>query len=389
MIVRVMLVWTGVPPYRVRALQKLAAVQGIELTVLSAGGGEQLGATSSVSRVRGFTLRAIPSTTWRLGRVLLVHFPTLRKEIRALEPDVIISEPRMGLLTVMGLVIWPARVGGKRIPVVWWMSGWKNRDRPRSIQMLSEAAGRLLIRRGAGAICYSSLAVSTALAAGVPAQRVCRAQNSVDTSSISAWATRFRAERAESALRVIENDGLRLLYIGRLVERKHVDWLLEAASVVARSGVVIRLRIAGDGPARDSLVDLARCLGLGDKVAWLGRVDSPSEIATHASWADVGVLPAAGGLSINTLMAAGLPVLCGDADGTEEDLVHEGRTGFRTRGPGPQALADALLELAAVDQQALRECGSRAATLIEREASLDNMVSQVADAAFRAAAERW
>jgi glycosyltransferase involved in cell wall biosynthesis len=43
---------------------------------------------------------------------------------------------------------------------------------------------------------------------------------------------------------------------------------------------------------------------------------------------DVFVLPGLGGLAINDAMMCGKPVICGEADGTEKDLIIDGTTGY-------------------------------------------------------------
>jgi glycosyltransferase involved in cell wall biosynthesis len=66
-----------------------------------------------------------------------------------------------------------------------------------------------------------------------------------------------------------------LVYVGNLAPYKRVDWLLRvAAGVKARLGQV-RLAIAGDGPLREALRQQADDLGMGEDVAFLGRLEEP------------------------------------------------------------------------------------------------------------------
>jgi colanic acid/amylovoran biosynthesis glycosyltransferase len=67
--------------------------------------------------------------------------------------------------------------------------------------------------------------------------------------------------------------GRRMLAVGRLVEKKGFDRLIEAVSILEQSAPVDLLEIVGDGPLRDHLADLVARCGLEEKVKLLGAMD--------------------------------------------------------------------------------------------------------------------
>ncbi|NIN34144.1 MAG: glycosyltransferase, partial [Gammaproteobacteria bacterium] len=67
----------------------------------------------------------------------------------------------------------------------------------------------------------------------------------------------------------IEN---RLLFVGRLVEKKGVGVLLEAMQLVTAKYNDVELLIVGDGPLLTPLQQFARETGLEDQVRFLGSV---------------------------------------------------------------------------------------------------------------------
>lgn len=65
-----------------------------------------------------------------------------------------------------------------------------------------------------------------------------------------------------------------LLFVGRLVEKKGLRYLIEALSLILKSHPKICLRIVGDGPERDELKYRAAKLGISDHVQFLGAVNN-------------------------------------------------------------------------------------------------------------------
>lgn len=64
-----------------------------------------------------------------------------------------------------------------------------------------------------------------------------------------------------------------IAFAGRLVPEKGVDVLLRAFAALTASATEARLLVAGTGPQRCALEALARQLGLGERVVFLGHVD--------------------------------------------------------------------------------------------------------------------
>jgi glycosyltransferase involved in cell wall biosynthesis len=154
---------------------------------------------------------------------------------------------------------------------------------------------------------------------------------------------------------------LRLLAVGRLVEKKGFPVLLEAA---ARMHAPFHLRIVGAGPMREELERQVARLGLGDRVELAGPRTHDQLPAEYAA-ADVVVVPsvsdAAGdrdGLPNVVLeaMASARPVVASDI-GAISSAVVDGHTGVLVAPGDAAALAGALEFL--VDQPALRARLSR------------------------------
>src|SRR4051794_9798121 len=74
-------------------------------------------------------------------------------------------------------------------------------------------------------------------------------------------------------------DNSAVLYAGRLVRWKGVEYLLQAMPVLEPNNS--RLWIAGEGPYRDTLENMARELGVADRVRFLGRLEQADLAALY------------------------------------------------------------------------------------------------------------
>ncbi len=124
-----------------------------------------------------------------------------------------------------------------------------------------------------------------------------------------------------------------ILFVGRLVERKGVDRLLEA--LATQRDQRWRLQIVGFGPERDRLAKLAGDLDITGRVEFLGKVSQEDLVAAYRRAACF-VLPATldaradtEGLGVVLLeaMMYGTPVVATRRGGIT-DIVEDGRTGL-------------------------------------------------------------
>ncbi|GEC10110.1 glucosyltransferase [Streptomyces spinoverrucosus] len=139
----------------------------------------------------------------------------------------------------------------------------------------------------------------------------------------------------------------RVLFVGRLDEEKNVHELLRALALLPARRKV-RGEIVGDGSRRRALENLARDLGIADRVTFHGLVSDREVLAAYAR-CDVFCMPGTAELqSLVTMeaMAAGLPVVAADAMALPH-LVHPGVNGHLFPPGEVPTLAGHLAALAA------------------------------------------
>ena len=114
-------------------------------------------------------------------------------------------------------------------------------------------------------------------------------------------------------------DGLRVVFVGRLIPVKGVSMLLEAVAQV-RGEIPLRLTIIGDGPTRSALEKESAERSLTDIVRFTGGLSLP-EVARQMRLADVFCLPSvreSGGAVLLESMASGVPVIAVNYGGPAE-----------------------------------------------------------------------
>jgi glycosyltransferase involved in cell wall biosynthesis len=151
-----------------------------------------------------------------------------------------------------------------------------------------------------------------------------------------------------------------ILYLGRLVERKGVHYLLMALQQVLKEVKEVKLVVVGEGPWKGRLMKLSRELGLGEVVEFLGY-KSREEVWKYCVSCDFMVAPSTHhesfGLVVVEAMASGRPIIATDVTGFNEVFV-EG-TGFLIPPRDVGALREKILLLAR-DRKLREEMGRRA-----------------------------
>lgn len=139
-----------------------------------------------------------------------------------------------------------------------------------------------------------------------------------------------------------------LTTVGRLVKRKGHAWFIEYVLKNLPSHYVYL--IAGDGPERDSILDLARRLGLSDRVHLLGRISEEEKNCLYQI-ADLFVMPNIHvendqeGFGIVLLEAGryGLPVIATNIEGIK-DVVIDQKTGRLIKEKDAQGFVDEIMK---------------------------------------------
>ena len=143
-----------------------------------------------------------------------------------------------------------------------------------------------------------------------------------------------------------------LLFVGRLVDKKGIEYLIEAMPAVLAKFPDTRLQIIGDGPMEEALQRQSEALGLASSVQFLGaRINT--EIPIFLQDAAITLFPSivtnsgdqeGTPVAIMEALACGTAAIVSDYPGAR-DIINDRQNGVLVPQRSPEALAQAIIEL--------------------------------------------
>jgi glycosyltransferase involved in cell wall biosynthesis len=174
----------------------------------------------------------------------------------------------------------------------------------------------------------------------------------------------------------------RVLFTGRLIQRKGVEYLLRAVPLVLHRRHV-QFVITGDGDERHRLETLCNQLGIAHAVQFLGFVSNQrltEEYARCDVWVNPAIVDDRGdteGLGVGAIeaYAHNKPVVASNVGGIPDVVIHE-KTGLLVPEKDPRALASAILGL--VDDPAkAHRLGTTGRRFAEHRFNWDHITDQL------------
>lgn len=342
------------PVYRAPFFELLAPACSLGLGVFAGvpGSKEGIVPADSLETARLFPARNL--TTARAASPFYLGWQAgLLTWLNTWQPDVLVVETNPRTLSTFQAIRW---MHARRRPVIGWGLGAPPAEG--ISRFISRSLRDRLIHGCDGLIAYSQQGAEQYAGLGFPAERIAVAPNAVAPAPDQAPTKQPEPLRERTTV----------LFVGRLQARKRVDALLAACADLPEE-LQPRLWIVGEGPVRSELESFAEAVY--PRAEFFGARHGEDLAAIFAS-ADLFVLPGTGGLAVQEAMAAGLPVIVAEGDGTQNDLVSP-RNGWLIPPEDEAALANALRE-ALTDRSRLRQMGAESYRIVADEINLESMV---------------
>lgn len=177
----------------------------------------------------------------------------------------------------------------------------------------------------------------------------------------------------------------KLLFIGRLVKRKGVRYLIEALDLLKDEFPNISLSIIGGGPEKNILENLIKKLNLKDNVKTLGKL-SPEDLVYHYKTCEIFILPSTVneigntetlGVVLIEALTYKKPVIASRVGGIV-DIVKDNKTGLLVEQKQPEELAKAIKKLL-LNREYAKKLGEDGYIYVKENFSWERIVNDLRD----------
>ena len=179
------------------------------------------------------------------------------------------------------------------------------------------------------------------------------------------------------------DDPIKVLTVGRFVEKKGINYAINAVSLLLKRGYDITYIIAGNGPLKSYLANLIVQLGAQKKIKLIGSVDR-DEVRALMMNSDIFLLPSVTGSNgdqegipvvLMEAMATGMPVISTYHSGIPE-LVENGKSGFLVPERDVEALVDRLIYLIK-NQEVWPSMGRAGREFVEKKYNIKKLIKRL------------
>jgi len=311
--------------WRIEFLERFIKETAHDVIVYDGGFKSKKDPKSVSNNIKKFASKVLWNFPWVLkysNQEYPIYFsPSLIFHLFRDRPKYIVTEGEINIINNLSIILFCFLTKSK---YVWWSLGKVRTRKKTLINRLFDNFVKFGIIKADIILVRNSLAREYYINKyNISTEKIVLAPNSMDEI------------RAKSEIDPILYDRLRankkgniILYSGALTKAKRpLDLILALEKLLDKSiHKDIMLWFIGDGPEICLLKDKSEELGLLNNIKFLGRITNG--VGSYFSVADIVVVPGLGGLAINHAMIFGCPVICRVADGTEYDLIINGKTGY-------------------------------------------------------------
>jgi GalNAc-alpha-(1->4)-GalNAc-alpha-(1->3)-diNAcBac-PP-undecaprenol alpha-1,4-N-acetyl-D-galactosaminyltransferase len=256
----------------------------------------------------------------------------LRDTIRASRPDFVISfmdiSNLLALLATRPLAV--STIIVEQVHPAYHYIGWH-----------WEILRRVLYRRADALVCASQPMLSWFESKGIKGLVI---PNPVDLGNAPDYSDQHGSKKKAGRI---------VIGMGRLVEQKGFDLLLEAFSRVAQWNPDWSLKILGDGPLRNRLMAQTQKLNLAERVEFTGALADPFTVLRAADLFVFSSRFEGFGNALCEAMACGLPAISFDCPSGPSEIIRNGVDGVLVPAEDVAALTAAMNRLMSDERERL------------------------------------
>ena len=369
--IKVAIVQRRIAPFRISFFERLNGRKSFDFTVFYALKSDINGVTFKTKK---FHLKSIKIGNSIIGLSFGLFWPLLSQAY-----DVVVLEGAISNITYLLLI---PLLKARKKKLCWWSCGFEPFGTNRIKKGMRNFLYRLVCKSVDNIVVYSSKANKYYQSLKKDSSKVLTAVNVLDERIVLVIDKSIGPVYIKEIKNSYDLEGKKIiLFVGKIEPQKKLSLLLVAYMLLLSSGWrnKVALLIVGDGRERARCQYFAKKHSLVD-IHFLGEIRNLKEVSIFFRISDIFVLPGAGGLAIHHAMLFGLPVVVSSADGTEEDLVIDKKTGLFFRPDDSEDLANKLDILLSKGENDLKEIGERARDRALNDFPMDKMVDKFEEA---------
>lgn len=354
---KVALIHNIISPYRIPLFEELSKNPNIDLTVFFTAESEK-NREWIIKHNFLFDYKILPKITLNLGKEIFYHInPTIFRELFNGNFDIIVSAGYSSFTNQTAFFV----AKFLRIPFILWSGSTENE--PNLLRKLSLPLIKCIVKNSDAFIAYGTRAKEYLVKLGAPQNKVFISFNTVDTKFFKETCLALKDTKYDLKNKLGFNHEYIVLYVGQLIERKGLKYLLYAHKKLSKR-YNVGLVLVGNGKQKSELINLCKI----DTINNVYFVDfvQKKDLPIYYSIADIFVLPSieeVWGLVVNEAMACGLPIITTKYVGASEDLVVNGKNGYVVAPKDSLELYNSMLSL--LDNDLVNSMGKQSSILID------------------------
>lgn len=293
--------------------------------------------------------------------------PGISSQLKKIKPDLVHAESHLFLPSFQA-VLEAKKLGVPSIVTVHGVFA----ERGLAVNLLQKAYlhtfGLMLFKKSDKIICLTQSDAKEILALGCSKNKVIVIPNAIDINLFSPS---------------IERSSTLIVWVGRFVPEKGVEYLIKAAKIVSEQVSGITFLLIGYGPLKTKMMQLAEDSGLLETTVIFSKPLSRREISKILSKATIFVCPSLKeGLPLSVLeaMASGTPVIGSDVSGVK-DIIVDQFSGLLFPSKNSDKLAECILSLL-LNEKNCRQMGKNARQSIIQSYTWD-LISHKLDVVYK------
>lgn len=297
------------------------------------------------------------------------HDKGMYKEFKKVNPDILIIQGITGNISYRLCNSW-ARRHNKII--IGWTCGFEPGVAKGAMLWLKNKLVSSFFKKADYFLTYSSNSSRYVESLGVKESIIETCYNGIETDDLEKNADEI-LKKSREIVRDYQLEGkTTFLYVGALIKEKKVDFLIDAFVELEKKYSDIKLIIIGDGPLKGYVQDAIE-REHEKNILYFGRIYDGVDAYFAAS--DCFVLPGTGGLGLNQAMFwRKTCIVSPGADGTQDDLVIEGYSGYRFVENDMASLISAMEKRINESPVKLEQMAENSYKIIAEKSNVNNMV---------------